>query len=235
VKSRAFTLIELLVVIAIIAILAAILFPVFAKARERATRTACLNQMKQIGTALMMYGSDYDDKLPPRGNGNGVVNFVDNAAAEPNFLGSLVPMLGTTEIFACPTALPDANPGFRPYKKNDTSYFGNAVVMGRLLTRVPNPSGIVYLQEYDVRRNAAYYRPLWFPATNTYSFWHTRIPDITGREQYTSLHAGGGNLVYVDGHAAWKINTAVRSGDFGLLPADDDNKQPSGKTYTAAF
>ncbi|MBB6052658.1 DUF1559 domain-containing protein [Armatimonas rosea] len=63
-QKRGFTLIELLVVIAIIAILAAILFPVFAQAREKARQTSCLSNMKQIGTALMMYSQDYDEMIP---------------------------------------------------------------------------------------------------------------------------------------------------------------------------
>jgi prepilin-type N-terminal cleavage/methylation domain-containing protein/prepilin-type processing-associated H-X9-DG protein len=63
-EKRAFTLIELLVVIAIIAILAAILFPVFAQARERARMSACLSNMRQIGSSLMMYAQDYDETLP---------------------------------------------------------------------------------------------------------------------------------------------------------------------------
>jgi prepilin-type N-terminal cleavage/methylation domain-containing protein/prepilin-type processing-associated H-X9-DG protein len=63
-QKRAFTLIELLVVIAIIAILAAILFPVFAQAREKARQTSCLSNVKQIGTAMMMYVQDYDEVWP---------------------------------------------------------------------------------------------------------------------------------------------------------------------------
>src|SRR5438270_2778671 len=61
---RAFTLIELLVVIAIIAILAAILFPVFAQAREKARQAVCLSNQKQIGTAIMMYAQDYGETYP---------------------------------------------------------------------------------------------------------------------------------------------------------------------------
>lgn len=63
-KNRAFTLIELLVVIAIIAILAAILFPVFAQAKESAKKTSALSNIKQTGTAMVMYSTDYDDYLP---------------------------------------------------------------------------------------------------------------------------------------------------------------------------
>src|SRR6266516_7867616 len=63
-SGRGFTLIELLVVIAIIAILAAILFPVFAQARDSARQTTCLNNCKQLGTALQMYAQDYDEGLP---------------------------------------------------------------------------------------------------------------------------------------------------------------------------
>ena len=75
-RRTGFTLIELLVVIAIIAILAAILFPVFAKVREKARQTACLSNMKQLGLAFVQYSQDYDEMNPdgvswyyPGGNG----------------------------------------------------------------------------------------------------------------------------------------------------------------------
>ena len=66
-KSRTatgFTLIELLIVVAIIGILAALLFPVFSRARENGRRTSCLNNLKQLGTAFKMYAQDYDEHLP---------------------------------------------------------------------------------------------------------------------------------------------------------------------------
>jgi prepilin-type N-terminal cleavage/methylation domain-containing protein len=68
-RRSGFTLIELLVVIAIIAILAAILFPVFARARESARKTQCLSNMKQLGNAIMMYTNDYDEYFPEMASG----------------------------------------------------------------------------------------------------------------------------------------------------------------------
>ena len=82
-KKRGFTLIELLVVIAIIAILAAILFPVFAKAREKARQAACLSNMKQLGLAAVMYADDYDDNPPPGGITWGGNDYLWNQLCQP--------------------------------------------------------------------------------------------------------------------------------------------------------
>lgn len=92
--KKAFTLIELLVVIAIIAILAAILFPVFAQAKEAAKQSACLSNMKQISVGLMMYESDADDTLPPSQTGTGV-----NIESWPALVH---PYIKNEDIFVCP-------------------------------------------------------------------------------------------------------------------------------------
>ena len=87
-RKRGFTLIELLVVIGIIAILAAILFPVFAQAREKARQATCLSNLKQIGTALMMYTQDYDEILPTQSVGSpgrtdaAVLSFADTTSPD---------------------------------------------------------------------------------------------------------------------------------------------------------
>ena len=81
--AKAFTLIELLVVIAIIAILAAILFPVFAQAREAARQTACLSNLKQIGLGIKMYAADYDELLPM-----GTYNSQRNWEVNPDVAGN---------------------------------------------------------------------------------------------------------------------------------------------------
>jgi prepilin-type N-terminal cleavage/methylation domain-containing protein/prepilin-type processing-associated H-X9-DG protein len=100
-KPRVFTLIELLVVITIIAILAAILFPVFAQARERARAVACLSNTKQIGTALMMYTQDYDELYPAA---NAAVPPINNGAlATIPIDGQLGPYLKNDQVWACPS------------------------------------------------------------------------------------------------------------------------------------
>jgi len=108
--KRAFTLIELLVVIAIIAILAAILFPVFAQARERARAISCVSNLKQIGLGLMMYVQDYDEKFPLAFPSNPPING-GGQAVEP--LESLLePYTKNTDMWHCPSVNADASKNY---------------------------------------------------------------------------------------------------------------------------
>jgi prepilin-type N-terminal cleavage/methylation domain-containing protein/prepilin-type processing-associated H-X9-DG protein len=104
-QRQGFTLIELLVVIAIIAILAAILFPVFAQARAKARQAACLSNMKQIGNAVMMYIQDYDETYPVNNRTfqGGSAGF-QNTLTQVTWFGLLQPYAKNVDIFKCPSA-----------------------------------------------------------------------------------------------------------------------------------
>lgn len=96
-KQRGFTLIELLVVIAIIAILAAILFPVFARARENARRSSCQSNLKQIGLGLFQYTQDYDERLPRSWVA------VEGDAGYYRWMDVIQPYIKSTQLFSCPS------------------------------------------------------------------------------------------------------------------------------------
>ncbi len=97
-RRRAFTLIELLVVIAIIAILAAILFPVFARAREAARKSNCLSNLSQLGKGVMMYAQDYDEILPRAFFGT------CGTASAASWADVLVPYVKNVKVYDCPSS-----------------------------------------------------------------------------------------------------------------------------------
>jgi prepilin-type N-terminal cleavage/methylation domain-containing protein/prepilin-type processing-associated H-X9-DG protein len=232
-----FTLIELLVVIAIIAVLAGILFAVFAHVREAARKTACLSNMKQVGLALQMYAQDYDETLPL---GNVVAGF-NEPNAPPNFLGSLVPYTKNLGIFACPSSVPASSAGYNakqydPTPLSNSNFLGDGVVMGRTLAVVPNPAEIVYVQEDNLRSSYAWLRPQSIDPKGTYQWWYSDQSNGKPMNPYSDAHhhGHGGNLLFADSHAKFKRFDAIRSRDFGLVP-DEGHEADANNKYKAAF
>lgn len=122
---RAFTLIELLVVVAIIAVLAALLFPVFARARESARRTACTSNLRQIGQAVLLYAQDADEVLPTACFNDGYYGYPPqthrDARGHPIVMVDLLrPYARATGLFLCPTMR--AQPGRAAAYRTDYNY-----------------------------------------------------------------------------------------------------------------
>ena len=150
--SRGFTLIELLVVIAIIAILAAILFPVFAQAREKARTTSCLSNTKQIGLGIMMYSQDYDEVYPTYSsfaNAGRIQNPLNpndrpggsaGPGRRPMWQAKIFPYLKSWDIYRCPSDA--AAPTDLIARFHNISYGYNYGYLSKLeVTQDPDPSG----------------------------------------------------------------------------------------------
>lgn len=174
-RQTGFTLMELLVVVAIAAILAAVLFPVFLSAREKARASACLSNFHQIGLAIHQYASDWDDATPPNGSSFG------------GLIADCAPYAKNTAIFACPDDFDRVKEG-RPgtYRMPDL-YQGKPLGCGwtdpydSTGRHIAQSSAATLAYEAEQDRDAKQLRPI--------------IP--------TYRHSGGTQILLFDGHARW--------------------------------
>jgi len=188
---KGFTLIELLVVIAIIAILAAILFPVFARARENARRSSCQSNLKQIGLGLMQYAQDYDDSVVPV--------IWPNGANGPGQWSQLIqPYIKSTQLFQCPS-----NPSNGSRKADAGVYAG--VEYPRINRSYghnrPQPNSLSQVQAPATR----------IQVSEDLAEWDLEPADTSGfRSRHFAGHLGTANYLYYDGHV--KAQNPVKTG-----------------------
>jgi len=221
-----FTLIELLVVIAIIAILAAILFPVFAQAREAARKTSCTSNLKQLGTAMAMYRSDYDSRFAMAGwnSTNGGILDTGN-----DWQNAIYPYVKSKQAYWCPSSTDghSTTDESHAWNRTATDYLMNNNInggrVGALESRLNAPADCAMLIEghSDWGGGGATCIPGWSqtPMTNNYwcneySTWGNQSKLVTGawdghanyREWGLPRHQGGGNVCYADGHVKFVKN-----------------------------
>ena len=228
-SRRGFTLIELLVVIAIIAILAAILFPVFARARENARRASCQSNMKQLGLGLMQYAQDNDSRL---------LKMQNNWAVGGQVFLPLFPYIKSDQIFRCPSA-PANRSGYNvsgtgagisgsymygvtygvPSEQNwgsrrsiamaqgDDAGFGAGQYIGTTL--IDNfPQASLQCAFAETRHNTNYYEDYGWGWDNFSGLGFPSSP-----YNYKTRHFDGSNYAYLDGHVKWLKDTVANQPD----------------------
>jgi prepilin-type N-terminal cleavage/methylation domain-containing protein/prepilin-type processing-associated H-X9-DG protein len=200
-RGSGFTLMELLVVIAIISILASILFPVFARARENARKTTCLSNTKQIGIAVQMYTQDHDERLPGHSYPSG--------GTITTYAHRIEPYLKSRNAMYCPND--KLNNPYKPLTTANLSYgynyqflsFGLSgtdgagnlkTTYGKLLSQVGKPAETVLVTDTGSRPGGGAYLAVWDqnPAYRT-----------VGDYRVMALHLEGANVAFLDGHSKW--------------------------------
>jgi len=206
-RDQGFTLIELLVVIAIISILAAILFPVFARARESARRASCLSNLKQIGLAIMQYTQDYDERYPYLSSGHAGIVYkwpLHNYTGTIFWYPQIQPYVKSIQVFNCPSAASNlmweggydrgsGAWGNISYGANPLFFRNLALGASVSLAEVDKPSQTATITDANHYSAYPYFddgaSPAWQGATGT------RIQ--------LDRHFDGANIAFADGHVKW--------------------------------
>jgi prepilin-type N-terminal cleavage/methylation domain-containing protein/prepilin-type processing-associated H-X9-DG protein len=224
VKRRGFTLIELLVVIAIIAILAAILFPVFSRAREKARQSTCLNNVKQVAMGMMMYAQDYDEIYP--------------TAFMPDVVGSIAwqtliyPYTKSMQVTICPSHSFDYTAAW--VSPNNLNEFGNPSTVFKVSYQL----NIISTWNWTVWADGPgnHYGPggramsQVQSSASTILFWEGCAPDGATDSHFWGWnptpspcqvrirHTGGLCVGYADGHAKWVRYSQVTPENLSCVP-----------------
>jgi len=216
-RQSGFTLIELLVTIAIISILAAILFPVFARARENARRASCMSNMKQIALGVMMYTQDYDERFPRIGGK------VPTTIIPYGWADALQPYTKSTQVFKCPSVGENVS---TPETLGYVEYFFNIMlnegVSGVSIAAVNEPTTTIMAGD-GASGNARYSTDGYTSNTGGMSS-ACRQPD--GAEHFTQLrvtdarHLEGVNFAFADGHVKW-LKGVLDGAGHNIMPVYD--------------
>lgn len=233
-KRTGFTLIELLVVIAIIAVLAAILFPVFARARENGRRASCQSNLKQVGLGLLQYAQDYDEKLARAwyGVGNGGSNSTDKY----KWMDAIFPYVKSEQVFNCPSHSFTAPGGafklrsgtnYGSYAIN-ASYWGDgdfeqspAGELNTSLTAIQDPAGCIWIGDSSAHFEFAWENKADQPPVATDASG-SRYPDYLIQRHLDTIP-----VLFCDGHVkSVRLDSLTKTNAAGAYPVftiQDDN------------
>ncbi len=228
--QKAFTLIELLIVIAIIAILAAILFPVFARARENARRTSCLSNLKQIGLGALQYAQDFDETMVGTELG-------DDTPSSPEYFWAemIAPYTKSTQILNCPSATPHVqfNAPEAGFPAGITREWSYSYAINDVRDASDNRVGAAFnrLSMFSRPAETVFILDGWPLQSEPSSdperhevAWKlgSRNAQSNALDDGNPRHLEGFSIVFCDGHSKWRRRQSNSNGTFGSGTRDEE-------------